>query len=75
MLLYRILRMLRHDVVSMEDYVASDAYPLDKCLADVAECTVLRGIDRMALWATSQKRTIPKAKSITELELPPSGQR
>jgi hypothetical protein len=34
---YRALRMLRHDVVAMEDYVATDERPLDKCLADVAE--------------------------------------
>ena len=27
------LRRLHHDVVAMEDYVAADARPLDKCLA------------------------------------------
>ena len=41
---YRILRMLRHNVVSMEDYVATDAYPLHKCLDDVASRLVYVGL-------------------------------
>ena len=41
---YHILRMLRHDVISMEDYVATDAYPLHKCLADVAASDVYVGL-------------------------------
>jgi uncharacterized protein DUF4062 len=35
---YRQLRKLRHDVISMEDYVAGEQRPLDECLADVADC-------------------------------------
>ncbi len=32
----RVLRRLRHDLVAMEDYVACDERPVDKCLTDVA---------------------------------------
>jgi hypothetical protein len=41
---YDVLRMLRHDVIAMEDYVATDAYPLHKCLADVAACDIYIGL-------------------------------
>jgi hypothetical protein len=41
---YRVLRQLGHDVVAMEDYVAADQRPLDKCLADVAACDLYLGI-------------------------------
>ena len=35
---YHILRKMNFDVVAMEDYVAADERPLDRCLADVASC-------------------------------------
>jgi Uma2 family endonuclease len=35
---YKALRKLRHDVITMEDYVATDKRSLDKCLADVESC-------------------------------------
>ncbi|WP_298828378.1 DUF4062 domain-containing protein [uncultured Piscinibacter sp.] len=62
---YRVLRQLRHDVVSMEDYVASPQRPLDKCLADVAACQAYVGL---FAW---RRGFIPpgQALSITELEL------
>jgi tetratricopeptide (TPR) repeat protein len=41
---YRVLRKLRHDVVAMEDYVAADQRPLDRCLDDVAACDLYLGI-------------------------------
>ena len=41
---YRALRRLRHDVVAMEDYVAADERPLDRCLEDVANCDVYIGL-------------------------------
>ena len=41
---YRALRRLGHDVVAMEDYVASDQRPLDRCLDDVASSDVYIGI-------------------------------
>jgi len=37
---YRTLRKLGHDVVVMEDYVAADQRPLERCLADVAACDI-----------------------------------
>lgn len=36
----RALRKLQHRVIGMEDYVASDERPLDKCLQDVARCDI-----------------------------------
>ncbi len=41
---YKALRALRHDVIAMEDYVASDQRPLDKCLADVVASDIYVGI-------------------------------
>ena len=41
---YRALRRLGHDVGAMEDYVATDQRPVDKCLADVAACDIYVGI-------------------------------
>ena len=40
----RALRRMRKIVVAMEDYTASDERPLDKCLADVANCDIYIGI-------------------------------
>jgi hypothetical protein len=34
---YRALRELGHDVVAMEDYVATDQRPLGKCLSGMPE--------------------------------------
>jgi hypothetical protein len=36
----RQLRRMRHDVIGMEDYVASDNRPVDKCVADVEACDI-----------------------------------
>ncbi len=62
---YRALRQLRHDVVSMEDYVASSERPLNRCLADVAACDAYVG---MFAW---RRGYVPPGyeKGITELEL------
>jgi hypothetical protein len=61
---YRALRRLGHDVIAMEDYVATDGRPLDKCLADVASSDIYIGI---IAWRYG---FIPKnhSQSITELE-------
>ncbi len=61
---YRTLRQLRHDVVSMEDYVASAQRPLDKCLADVADCDAYIGLFAWRYGYRPPGRT----ESITELE-------
>ena len=37
---YRALRKMGHDVIAMEDYVAADQRPLEKCLADVVSCDI-----------------------------------
>src|SRR5688572_17930731 len=61
---YHALRQMRHDVIAMEDYVAMDQRPLDKCLADVAKCDIYIGIFawRYGYIPPNQER------SITELE-------
>lgn len=62
---YKTLRQMRHDVIAMEDYVATDQRPLEKCVADVAECDVYVGI-----FAWRYGYNPPgQEKSITELEL------
>jgi Domain of unknown function (DUF4062) len=40
---YRQLRKMRHDVISMEDYVAGDQWPLAQCLADVGVADIYVG--------------------------------
>lgn len=58
------LRRAGHDVIAMEDYVAGDERPLDRCLADVATCEVYVGI---IAWRYGY---VPpqESRSITELE-------
>lgn len=41
---YRQLRKMRHDVISMEDNVAGDQRPLAQSLADVAAADIYIGI-------------------------------
>ena len=61
---YKKLRQLGHDVIAMEDYAASDARPLDKCLEDVSRCDVYIG-----LFAWLYGYVPPgQDKSITQLE-------
>jgi hypothetical protein len=64
---YGALRKLRHDVVAMEDYVAADERPLDRCLADVATCDLYM---RIFAWRYGYVpfEDNPEEKSITELE-------
>lgn len=70
---YRILRTLRHDVISMEDYVASDAYPLHKCLADVASCQLYVGLIGWR-YGYQPAKDNPEQLSITELEYRQAGE-
>jgi hypothetical protein len=67
---YDVLRKLRYDVIAMEDYVATDKRPLDKCLADVVSCDVYVGIFawRYGYIPPGQER------SITELEYRQAGE-
>jgi tetratricopeptide (TPR) repeat protein len=67
---YDTLRKMRYDVIAMEDYVATDERPLDKCLADVASCDVYVGIFawRYGYVPPGQER------SVTELEYRQAGE-
>jgi hypothetical protein len=64
---YRALRQLRHDVVAMEDYVASDQRPVDVCLADVAACDIYVGIFAWRYGFIPPKDNAER-RSITEME-------
>jgi len=64
---YQQLRMMRHDVIGMEDYVASDQRPLAKCLADVEASDVYMGIFAWR-YGFIPRSGNPKKQSITELE-------
>ena len=64
---YRVLRQLGHDVVAMEDYVAADRRPLDKCLADVASCDLYLGVFAHRYGYIPESDN-PDGRSITELE-------
>src|ERR1044071_7013147 len=66
-LVYRTLRQMRHDVIAMEDYVATDQRPLAKCLADVADCDMYIGIIAWRYGYIPAKDN-PEKTSITELE-------
>lgn len=64
---YQALRTLRHDVIAMEDYVATDERPLDKCLQDVREADIYVGL---LAWRYGYvpRNSNPSRLSITELE-------
>jgi hypothetical protein len=64
---YRTLRQLGHDVIAMEDYVAADQRPLDRCLADVAACDLYVGILAHRYGYIPDKDNSER-RSITELE-------
>ncbi|MEN3333147.1 MAG: hypothetical protein V7641_2512 [Blastocatellia bacterium] len=64
---YRTLRQMRHDVIAMEDYVASDQRPLAKCLADVSTCDIYVLIIAWRYGFVPAKDN-PEKKSITEME-------
>ncbi len=67
---YDVLRKMRYDVIAMEDYVATDERPLDKCLDDVASCDLYVGIFawRYGYVPPGQER------AITELECRQAGE-
>jgi hypothetical protein len=69
---YRILRMLRHDVIAMEDYVATDRRPLDKCLDDVKSCDIYVGVIGWR-YGFIPDQDNPEQKSITEREYRQAG--
>ena len=62
---YQAVHRLRHEAIAMEDYVAADERPLDRCLADVRRCDIYVGLLGWRYGYVPPKRT----RSITELEL------
>jgi hypothetical protein len=64
---YRALRQLDHDVVAMEDYVAADQRPVERCLADVATCDLYIGVFAHR-YGYIPDQDNPEGRSITELE-------
>jgi hypothetical protein len=70
---YHTLRQLRHDVIAMEDYVATDQRPLDKCLNDVATCDIYVGIFAWR-YGYIPDQDNPEQRSITELEYRKAGE-
>jgi hypothetical protein len=64
--------MLRHDVISMEDYVATDAFPLAKCLSDVAGSDIYVGLVGWR-YGYIPDRDNPEKQSITALEYAQAG--
>lgn len=64
---YQALRRVGHDVVAMEDYVAADQRPVERCLADVAESDIYLGILAWCYGYVPEQHN-PGGRSITELE-------
>ncbi len=64
---YHKLRELRHDVIAMEDYVATDQRPQDKCLEDVARSDIYLGLFAWR-YGYIPTHNNPEHESITELE-------
>ncbi len=64
---YHALRQLRQDVIAMEDYGATDARPLTKCLADVAACDLDLGVFAWRYGSVPVEDN-PHHRSITESE-------
>ena len=71
---YRALRRMHHHVIAMEDYVATDQRPLDKCLDDVAASDLYIGIFAWRYGFIPTENN-PEQKSITELEYRKEGRK
>ncbi|MGH3997600.1 MAG: DUF4062 domain-containing protein, partial [Pseudonocardiaceae bacterium] len=71
---YQALRERGHDVVAMEDYVATDQRPLERCLADVATSDIYLGILAWRYGYVPEQNN-PDGRSITELEYREARQR
>ena len=66
---YKALRLSGYDVVSMEDYVAGDQRPVEKCLDDVKKGGYLRWHFRLCYgYVPPEAHGNPNKLSITELE-------
>src|SRR5262245_34426209 len=68
-IVYKALRKSGYDVVSMEDYVAADQRPVDKCLDDVKKADIYVGIFAFRYgYVPPEAHGNPNKLSITELE-------
>ena len=66
---YKTLRKSRYDVIAMEDYVAADQRPVDKCLTDVRNTDIYVGIFAFRYgYVPPALHGNPDKLSITELE-------
>ena len=70
---YDTLRKVRHDVIAMEHYVATDERPADKCLADVASCDLYVGLIAWRYGYVPAKDN-PENRSVTEMEFRKAGE-
>ena len=70
--IYDALRKTGHDVIAMEDYVAIDKRPVEKCLSDVGDCDLYIGVYawRYGYMPTDDN---PDRLSITEMEYREAG--
>jgi len=66
---FEALRKAGYQVKAMEDYVATDRRPVDKCLADVARANIYVGIFAFRYgYVPPPEHNNPNGLSITELE-------
>ena len=66
---YKALRKSGYDVIAMEDYVAADQRPVDKCLADMVKSDIYIGIFAFRYdYVPLEAHGNPGKISITELE-------
>jgi Domain of unknown function (DUF4062) len=66
---FEALRKAGYQVLAMEDYVAADKRPVDKCLADVAEADIYIGLFAYRYgYVPPPEHGNPNGLSITELE-------
>ena len=66
---FEALRKAGYEVKAMEDYVATDRRPVDKCLADVAEAHIYVGLFAFRYgYVPPAEHGNPDGLSITELE-------
>ncbi|MGE0644322.1 MAG: SUMF1/EgtB/PvdO family nonheme iron enzyme [Nitrospira sp.] len=66
---YEALRKAGHQVVAMEDYVATDQRPIEKCLKDVEKADIYVGLFAFRYgYRPPSEHSNPHGLSITELE-------
>ena len=66
---YEALRKAGHQVIAMEDYVATDQRPVDKCLKDVERSDIYIGLFAFRYgYRPPREHNNPHGLSITELE-------